>query len=228
MKPEPTNALLMRIKQHRCESSFTRLFNQYYNKVKNACYKRLRHVQDAEDATQATFAQLWENKIDAWDGNDGEQLIFGVAKFAALTMRSRRERQQADIYLDAVDENGNTFQLADPRAEYAETLNSECENEIDKVLLRSNSELRLIWILRRRENYSTEEVARITGLRKSWVTHQLRKMTLLMRAELMPFFKPILCADPTEAWEKIEARARFRRLFQPDAEAEEASLSFED
>lgn len=210
--------LAMRIKNERCEESFDRLFKKYKKLVHWKCYQSLFNAEDAEDATQETFSVFWHKASKRWDGRSVRAYLCKIAEYEASHMkisRSRKKRSGEMVYLDAVDADGNTPQLADPRSEYLTSREDEVEAEIDRVLIKlpaTEAACRLAWVLMHREGYDRKEVAAIMGVKWQKVTVLLSRAETFIKASLREFYSRLIANDAD--W--LEYRSQFRRLFEMD------------
>lgn len=205
--------LATRIRDQRCEESFNRLFEKYQQSVQRHCYKRLLTIEDAEDATMIAFSAFWE-KSEQWHGGSVTAWLFSIAQHAAIKIRihhSRKKRSGEMVYIDAIGDDGEAYQLAEPRAAYHAVVEQECEIEIDRALLELKPTWRLAWILHYREGYTFREVATIMGGVSKAAAHLwASQANKFMRQRLWVFYEDLAGdGDP----HTIEQRAAFRGLF---------------
>lgn len=208
--------LAERVRDNRDEDALKRLFEKHKGFIQHQCYKRLYTMEDAEDATQTTFADFWHRAVFNWQGGNVRGYLCGVAKYACSHLRifnAREKRSGEMVYLDEVDADGHTYQLADPRAEYDALIDNEIELEIDRaLLLLTNPKMRLAWILSRREGYEMAEIGKMCGgVHRCTVSGWVSKAEAFIREATRAFYEDLM-NDTT----KIEQRAEFRALFSDD------------
>lgn len=206
--------LATRIKNERCEPSFNRLYEKYKRLVHWKCYQHLFNHEDAEDATQGTFATFWHKASKKWRGGSGGSVkayLCHIARYEASyirKIRSAKKRSGEMVSLDETDANGKRFQLADPRAEYHAIIEKEIEIEMDRVLMLMPRQWRLSWILHRREGYSCTDAAMICDAHRQTVHNWTRKADAFIKKCMQRFYDEL--NDDTT---RIEQRASLRALF---------------
>jgi RNA polymerase sigma factor (sigma-70 family) len=88
--------LLMRFVRHRDHDAFSQIVERHGRLVWMICYQVLRHLQDVEDAFQATFLILAERAHTIRASDSAASWLFGVAQRTALAARRKRERRREE------------------------------------------------------------------------------------------------------------------------------------
>lgn len=113
------------------------------------CFRLLGHPQDAEDATQETFAAAFREP-ERWKSLDSARAwLIAVAKNKAISIRRARGRGRSP----AIEPAGDAPPLADP-------LDRE---RLHAAMARLTEEDREILGLRFLQGHSAEEISRTTG-----------------------------------------------------------------
>ena len=176
---------LMRQGQPRSlESALSLLQNTVYSFSMKVC----GHREDAEDTMQETLLRVAPMLEKIGNAQALTVWLYKVARSRCLMSRRRSKfAAQPDLSLEALM----------PEREDMEALAAEREKDPERHLLKKESaeqlraaidklppEYRLVMILHDMEELSTEEVARITGLRPGTVRVRLHRARLFLRKEL--------------------------------------------
>ncbi len=105
-------ALMQRIAA-RDQQALMELYETYGKAVYSLAYRVVNNTVLAEEVAQDTFLKVW-NQTARWDSEKGKlkSWLLTIAQFTAID-RLRQERRQPVVLLDALDDNAETFMLAD-------------------------------------------------------------------------------------------------------------------
>ncbi len=171
-------------------SAFERIYNKYWSKIYISAYNLLRDRQTCEDLVQEVLVNLWVRRESLEVKNLNAFLYTAIRYKVFKVIRSGKVRE--DLY----DEIENLI------IEDNDTENSIAENDFNRFLEESLTTLppkcREIFILSRKEQLSTKEIAERLGISPKTVENQitiaLRKLRenmgefLFWYIVLMPLF----------------------------------------
>ncbi len=105
-------ALMQRIAA-RDQQALMELYETYGKAVYSLAYRVVNNSVLAEEVAQDTFLKVW-NQTARWDSEKGrlKSWLLTIAQFTAID-RLRQERRQPAVLADALDDNAETFMLAD-------------------------------------------------------------------------------------------------------------------
>ena len=146
--------LLQRFTQRHEEEAFALLLRRHGPMVLGVCRRVLRHVQDAEDAFQATFLLLAHKSGAIRKQESVGSWLHGVAHRLALRALARRERRK--------DHERQAATMRKPQATL-EVAWQELQAVLDEELLRLPEKYRAPLVLSFLEGKTREETARQLG-----------------------------------------------------------------
>lgn len=168
------------------EAAFTVLVDRYGGLVMGVCRRVLRHIQDAEDAFQATFLVLarkadkvaWQVSVANW--------LHGVAYRVSVRIRSEKARRLAREGQSLGMENGQcTLPGTDKNVHPTQDLTwSDLKPVLDEELDRLPAKLRVPLILCCLEGKTRDEAAQQLGWSLGSVKGRLERGRELLRRRL--------------------------------------------
>lgn len=90
------------------ESTVAQLFRNQANKVSRLLDRKLRNIEDAQDATQEVFLRLWRHEREGLLKDEANAYLHSVAHTIAIDFQRRRRSHAADLHdpLDADQAHG--------------------------------------------------------------------------------------------------------------------------
>jgi len=158
------------------ESSFAVLVRRHGGMVWGVCRRLLTHHQDAEDAFQATFLVLACKAAAIGRRNQLPNWLFGVARRAALNLRTRRARRAQREHL-----------CADPPEiplHFEPSWNSS-RGVLDEEIARLPAKYRLPLLLCGLEGLTHAQAAKCLGWPTGTVAGRLSRGRVLLRTRLL-------------------------------------------
>ncbi len=157
--------------------AYRMLYERYHNKVYRFCLRMLGDEEQAADAFQETFINIYEHRKE-FKGNNFSAWLFTIARHNCLNIiRKRKESESFNEEYHAISEQ--------------KTSDVALKDYIQKALDILPETLREALILREYEGYSYQEIADITGTELSLAKVRvfrarttLRKLLLPLRQEL--------------------------------------------
>ena len=155
------------------EAAFEVLVRRYGPLVFGACHRVLRHVQDSEDAFQATFLVLARRAAAIRRDSSLANWLYGVARRTALHARGKIARRRRE---ESLATSPTTEDAADARA--------DLEALIDKELQRLPAKYREPVILCDMLGHTKRQAARELGCPEGTVSSRLARGRELLRQRL--------------------------------------------
>lgn len=161
--------------------AFAWLIGEYKHMVHTACYRILRHREEAEEATQDTFVKAYQNLGSYQGGSKFSTWLFSIAYRTAISQGRKRRDGSSSI-----DELGAGQEPSEGASATVEA--SDRTLALNKALARLPAEDAAIVSFFYLEEMSVEEIVTVTGLGASNVKvklHRSRKRLLeILQEEL--------------------------------------------
>ena len=157
------------------DDAFTQLVEAYQKPVYNLCYRMLGEPDTAEDAAQETFLRAYQN-LHRYDSSRA----FGtwILSIAAHYCIDRLRKKKFSVFsMDAEDEDGTPFEVADPASPdpEAESVKKEDRARLHLLLKDLEPTDRAAVIMRYWYDYSEVEIAQSLKLTVSAVKSRLHR-----------------------------------------------------
>jgi RNA polymerase sigma-70 factor (ECF subfamily) len=161
--------------QQGSDEAFTQLVETYQKPVYNLCYRMLGEPDTAEDAAQETFLRAYQN-LHRYDSSRA----FGtwILSIAAHYCIDRLRKKKFSVFsMDAEDEDGTPFEVADPASPdpEAESVKKEDRSRLHLLLKDLEPTDRAAVIMRYWYDYSEVEIAQSLKLTVSAVKSRLHR-----------------------------------------------------
>jgi RNA polymerase sigma-70 factor (ECF subfamily) len=174
--------------------AFESLVTRYESKVYRLAIRMLRNPQDAEDALQETFIQVYRG-LPGFEGRSTfSTWLFRLATNACLMKIRHRATEPSRLlpledYLPRQDQ-GEIPQMVDwtDRPEDA-LLSKESREKMMEALEKLPPEYRAVFILRDMEGFSNEETGEALGISIAAVKSRLHRARLALRGMLAEYFE---------------------------------------
>jgi len=175
------------------DGAFTQLVETYQKPVYNLCYRMLGEPELAEDAAQETFLRAYQN-LHRYDSSRA----FGtwILSIAAHYCIDRLRKKKFSVFsIDAEDEDGMPFEVADPASPdpEVESVTKEDRDHLHILLKDLDPTDRAAVIMRYWYDYSEVEIAQSLKLTVSAVKsrlHRSRRALAGMWQEKMSHARP--------------------------------------
>ena len=157
------------------DDAFTQLVETYQKPVYNLCYRMLGEPEVAEDAAQETFLRAYQN-LHRYDSSRS----FGtwILSIAAHYCIDRLRKKKFSVFsIDAEDEDGMPFEVADPASPdpEVESVTKEDRDHLHILLKDLDPTDRAAVIMRYWYDYSEVEIAQSLKLTVSAVKSRLHR-----------------------------------------------------
>ena len=159
--------------QQGSDEAFTRLVEEHQTHVYNLCYRMLGEPEAAEDAAQESFLRAYQN-LQRYDRN--RPFATWLLSIAAHYCIDRLRRRKLSMFsLDEENDDGVTFEIADPASPNpeAESVKREERDRLHILLKDLDATDRAAIILRYWNDYSEIEIAESLNLTVSAVKSRL-------------------------------------------------------
>ena len=173
--------------------AFEALVNRYEGKVYRLAMRMLRNQEDAEDALQEAFLQVYRG-LKGFEGRSSfSTWLFRLATNVCLMKIRHRETEPAPLlpledYLPRHEEEHPYIQDWPDKPEEV-LLNKESRQKMLQALERLPAEYRAVFILRDVEGFSNAETGEALGISVAAVKSRLHRARLTLRGMLSSYFE---------------------------------------
>jgi RNA polymerase sigma-70 factor (ECF subfamily) len=161
--------------QQGSDEAFTKLVETYQTPVYNLCYRMLGEPDLAEDAAQETFLRAYQH-LHRYDQK--RPFATWLLSIAAHYCIDKLRRRKFSIFsMDEEDEEGNTFEIADPDSPNPEmeSMKGQTRARVQSMLKDLDATDRAAIIMRYWYDYSEIEIAESLRLTVSAVKSRLHR-----------------------------------------------------
>ena len=161
--------------QQGSDEAFTMLVEEHQTHVYNLCYRMLGEPEAAEDAAQESFLRAYQN-LQRYDRN--RPFATWLLSIAAHYCIDRLRRRKLSVFsLDEENDEGVTFEIADPASPNpeAESVKREEHDRLHILLKDLDATDRAAIVLRYWNDYSEIEIAESLNLTVSAVKSRLHR-----------------------------------------------------
>lgn len=171
-------------------SEFASMVGAYSGKIFRLALKMVKNQQDAEDILQETFIKAFHalpefegrSKLSTW--------LYRIATNEALMFLRRKYPDQISVEEPVVNQDeSNPLEIIDwcclPESELMST---EGRNKLEKSVDDLTESLRLVFLLRDIEGFSTRETAQILDISEGAVKTRLSRARLELRESLSKYY----------------------------------------
>ncbi len=161
--------------QRGSDEAFTKLVQTYQTPVFNLCYRMLGEPDLAEDAAQETFLRAFQHLHRYDQKRPFATWLLSIA--AHYCIDKLRRRKFSMFSMDQEDEEGNTFEIADPDSPNpeAESIKGQTRARVQSMLKDLDATDRAAIIMRYWYDYSEIEIAESLRLTVSAVKSRLHR-----------------------------------------------------
>ncbi len=181
MKPAECEILLIKAFKEGDQKAFEKLFEQYHKKLYAFLFRLLNSKEDAEEIVQETFIKIWEKREDFIEGYPFQSFLFKIAKNAFLNLnRKKVNRKVFEDHLSFLNEISS--ENTDDYVIFKETTEI-----INTVICGLPPKRKEIFLLRRIEGFSRQEIANKLEISVITVDSQLLKANKYLKEELKKY-----------------------------------------
>ncbi|HEY5961108.1 MAG TPA: sigma-70 family RNA polymerase sigma factor [Polyangiaceae bacterium] len=179
--------------QQGSDEAFTKLVEEHQTHVYNLCYRMLGEPEAAEDAAQESFLRAYQN-LQRYD--QSRPFATWLLSIAAHYCIDRLRRRKLSVFsMDEENDDGSTFEIADPASldPEAESVKHEERDLLHGMLKDLDETDRAAIIMRYWYDYSEVEIAESLRLTVSAVKsrlHRARRSLAGMWEERTPSTRP--------------------------------------
>lgn len=174
------------------EAAFAELFRRYGEKVYRLVFRILHNREDAEDAVQEVFLNIFR-KIDTFRGDASlSSWIYRIAANTAfMKIRQRKSRPTLSLELppDWFEEDGRYVREVVDFSQQADQLarNHELRSLLIAAVNMLPDSFRLVFFMKDIEGMSNQQIANALGLSVAAVKSRLHRARLQLREQLHAF-----------------------------------------
>ena len=162
------------------QTAFNELYYRYWKKLYNIIYGKLKSSESSEELVQDLFISLWLKR---------EQLVIHTSFSAYISMAARylaMKKMQADKVHYTYLNNLDTQELQENSTERVVFL-SNLQESFEKEVTNLPDKCRQVFMLSRKDNLSTREIASRLQISEKTVENQIGKALRIMRLRLKEF-----------------------------------------
>ena len=170
-------------------AAFRQLVERHQNAVIGTVAKMLGNPSDAEDIAQQVFLRIWRNARRYRPEAKFTTYLFTITRNLVFNETRRRGRKK-EISSDELAENSNLLMqdLAERQPD-AELLQAELQQAVDRAIASLPDTQRMAVVLRRYEQLSYEEIAKLLKLTVPAVKSLLFRARTTLRELLGVYWK---------------------------------------
>jgi RNA polymerase sigma-70 factor (ECF subfamily) len=177
-----TDQTLLTLLRQGDKDAYTVIYDRYKNLLYNHAYKKLGDPEEVKDVLQELFTNLWNKRADIPVAMNLSGYLYAGIRNRVLNLLSHKEVENK--YLTAVQrftqEEDYSTDLAIREKELADLI----QKEIDQL----PPKMREVFLLRRKENLSHQEIAGQLSISEQTVAKQVTNALRILRVRLGSLF----------------------------------------
>lgn len=168
--------------------AFDELVKRYRGKLWNVASRMCGHYDDAQDVLVGAFSRAY-SRIEQYRGDASfGTWLFRIAANECMGMRRSSEGRRTDSLDKLADLGVVPEQVMEmSRLPEDEVISGELKDTIDKAAASLPEPMRIVFLLRDVEQFSTEETAQILGLSPAAVKSRLHRARAAIREALRDY-----------------------------------------
>ncbi len=166
-------------------NAFTKLYERYWEKLYYVAYKHTQSAQESEDLIHEIFIDLWNNRKKIRIKKTVSSYIFTAIKYKIFRLYDSKTVRKK--YAESVNQKeNNSSNITEMELSFNE-LYHLIEYEIDKLPERC----KVIFKMRRMEEFSVEEVAEKLNISPNTIHNQMTKASKILKQNLKEYLNSI-------------------------------------
>jgi RNA polymerase sigma-70 factor (ECF subfamily) len=186
------DAELVTLAQAGDNQAFDELVRRYEDKVYRLAYKIVREEEDAADVLQDAFFSAYRGLRNFKAESTFSTWLYRIATNASL-MKVRKRRDNVvslDQPASVNQQDGEPLAIPDwSRQPLQDLLDAETRQIMEEAESRLPEDLRTVFVLRDRQEFSNQEVADILDLTVAAVKSRLHRARVILRDRLNRYFQ---------------------------------------
>ncbi|WP_159635017.1 RNA polymerase sigma factor [Sphingobacterium composti Ten et al. 2007 non Yoo et al. 2007] len=149
---------------------FAEIYNRYWDKLLAVAYNRLGDLFDAEECVQDVFCKFWglRNKFELTSGNLNNYLSRSIRNQVFTVLYARNRQKQNDDKLPVVED----INIYTPEKHL---IIQELNRQFDLAINALPTQCRIVFLLKREEGLSINEIAEKLDISANTVKSHLKK-----------------------------------------------------
>ncbi len=172
-------------------AAFEQLVKRYDRRLLRIAQHITHNMEDAQEVVQEAFLKVFRKLAQFEEKSKFSTWLIRITINESL-MKLRKLRSAKEVSMDAdfqAEEAGPPFEFVDPKQNPEELhRESEFRNLLRSALQELQPAIRVVFVLRDVEGFSTEETAEVLGLTQSAVKARLWRARLELRERLSGYF----------------------------------------
>ncbi len=167
------------------KNAFTLLYERYWEKLYYVAHQHTQSAQESEDLIHEIFIDLWNNRKKIRIKKTVSSYIFTALKYKIFRLYDYKSVRNK--YAERVKQkDNNSLNITEMELSFNE-LYHLIENEIDKLPERC----KVIFKMRRMEEFSVEEVAEKLKISPNTINNQMTKASKILKQNLKEYLNSI-------------------------------------
>jgi RNA polymerase sigma-70 factor (family 1) len=179
---DETDELLFDLLKDSNESAFTILYNRYWDRLLEVAFVKLQSQEDAEEAVQQVFIQIWNSRKQTVIKYSFRTYISAALKYTIYAKFAERKKRNAVQFQDSVietladDSTRNWLQFSQVRA------------EIEILVAQLPEKCKMVYRLSREEGLTTKEISKSMSISEKTVEGHITKALKHIKSNLSALF----------------------------------------
>jgi RNA polymerase sigma-70 factor (ECF subfamily) len=157
------------------QRAFQKLFDQYFERVRNYIFYRCGDPELATDITQDTFTRIWEKRLKPEKGKE-KALLFKIA--GDIFISDYRKKQTALKFAEAAKQKQDNPSV-DHEVDY-----HELKARYEKTLSNMNETQRIVFLMSRNDGLKYREIADHLDISVKAVEKRMHQALAYLKAHL--------------------------------------------
>lgn len=167
------------------KNAFTKLYERYWEKLYYVAYQHTQSAQESEDLIHELFIDLWKNRKKIKIKKTVSAYILTALKYKIFRFYDSKTVRKK--YADNIKQKDNNSSNITEMVLSFNELSHLIEFEIDKLPERC----KVIFKMRRLEEYSVEEVAEKLKISPNTINNQMTKASKILRQNLKEYLNSV-------------------------------------
>jgi len=181
LRAESDESLFILLKDN-SESAFNILYNRYWDKLLGVAFIRLQNQEDAEEAVQQVFIQIWNGRHQTTLKYSFRTYISAVLKYIIYAKFAERKKHNSVPFQDSITDN-----LVDDSTRNWLTF-EQVREEIETLVAQLPEKCQLVYRLSRDEGFTAKDISKKMGITEKTVEGHLTKALKHIKSNLTVLF----------------------------------------
>lgn len=164
------------------EQSFTKFFNQYWERMYAICYHNTKDMESSKEMVQDIFRWLWEKRNNLQIEDSIEYYLLRAAKLKACEyIRNKVSKEHHETR--ALNSNFNRYHFTEE-----EILYKELSNQLDMLVNTLSCQCKKVYQMSQFNGMSNKEIALALLISEKTVSYHLQKAREILQEKLLVIY----------------------------------------